>query len=163
MRQRRAGKAAADANSPQAQLDGFLAKYTPGMAAEARAALARLRRLVPGAVQLVYDNYNALVVGFCPSERASEAVVSLAVQPRRVNLCFLQGGPQLPDPDNLLKGSGSIARHIPLESARDLDKPAVRALVNVALARAMVPIDTSGRGRLIIRSISAKQRPRRPA
>ena len=150
------------AMSPQAQLAGFVSKFLPGVAAEARAALVRLRRLVPGAVELVYDNYNGLVIGFCPSERASEAVLSLVVYPRSVTICFLQDGPELPDPSGLLKGSGSVVRHISLQSAANLDKPAIRALINVALARAPVPIDSSGHRRLIIRSISAKQRPRRP-
>lgn len=159
----KAKTAAGSAKSPQAQLDSFLAKYSPTIAAGGRDALARTRRLVPGAVELVYDNYNALVIGFGPSERASEAVVSLALFPRWVTLCFLQGGPQLPDPNGLLKGSGSVARHIVLESAADLDKPAIRSLIAAALERASVPIDGSGRRRLVIKSISAKQRPRRPA
>jgi hypothetical protein len=42
------------------------------MAKEGRAALTRMRRLVPGAVQTGYDNWNGLVVGFGPTERASE-------------------------------------------------------------------------------------------
>ena len=88
------------------------------MAAEARSALARLRRLVPGAVELVYDNYNALVVGFGPSERPSEAILSLVAYPKWVTLCFLQDAPELPDPEGLLKGSGSSVRHISLESAK---------------------------------------------
>ena len=149
------------AKSPQAQLEEFISKYSPAVAADGKAALTKLRRLVPGAVQLVYDNYNFLVVGFCPSERASEAVLSLAFAPRYVILCFLQNGPSLSDPDNLLRGSGKVVRNVRLESAKDLDKPAVRALIREALERARVPIDAASRGRLIIKSISAKQRPRR--
>ena len=148
--------------APEAQLEGFLVKYTPEVAAEARDALARARRLVPGAVEMVYDNYNALVIGFGPSERASEAVVSLAVFPRWVTLCFLQNGPSLPDPGGLLKGAGKVVRHIVLESAADLEKPAIRTLIESALSGASVPIDRTCRGRLVIKSISAKQRPRRP-
>jgi hypothetical protein len=140
-----------------------MSKYSPDVAAEGRSALAKLRRLVPGAIELVYDNYNSLVVGFCPSERASEAVLSLAFAPRWVSLCFLQSGRQLSDPHGLLRGGGKRVRHVRLESAQDLDAPPVRSLINEALARARVPIDGSGRGRLIIRSVSAKQRPRRPA
>jgi hypothetical protein len=148
--------------SPAAQLAGFLAKYTPSMAKEGRAALMRLRRLVPGAVQLVYDNWNGLVVGFGPSERPSEAVVSILMVPDHVSLCFIQNGPELPDPKHLLQGSGNVVRHIKLESARDLDKPAIRALVKAAVARSDVPFDPRRRGKLVIRSISKKQRPRRP-
>ena len=54
---------------------GFLARYSPAVAACARGVLVRLRKQVPGAVELVYDNYNALVVGFGATERASDAVL----------------------------------------------------------------------------------------
>jgi len=147
--------------SAQAQLDGFIRKYSPTVAAEGRAALAKLRRLVPGAVELVYDNYNFLVVGFCPSERASEAVLSLAFAPRWLALCFLQDGSKLPDPTGLLRGSGKRVRNVRLESAKELDRPEVRSLVATALERAKVPIDGTARRRLVIRSVSKKQRPRR--
>ena len=150
------------APSPRAQLAAFMAKYTPAMAKEGRAALTRLRRVVPGAVQMVYDNWNGLVVGFGPTERASEAVVSILMLPDHVTLCFIRNGPELPDPQRLLKGSGSVVRHVKLESARDLDKPAIRALVKTAVARSDVPFTPRQRSRLVIKSISKKQRPRRP-
>jgi len=149
--------------SSQAQLDGFIRKYSPEVAAEGRAALAKMRRLVPGAVELVYDNYNWLVVGFCPTERASEAVFSIIFTPRWITLCFLQNGPQLVDPEGLLRGSGKRVRTVRLESASVLDQPAIRSLIRQALARAKTPIRRTGRRRLVIRSISARQRPRRPS
>ena len=150
------------APSPQTQLDAFLDKYTPAVATLARACLAKMRTRLPGAVQLVYDNYNALVIGFGPSERASEAVFSIALYPRWVTLFFLQGA-GLPDPKHLLKGSGKVVRHIVLASAADLDQPAVQGLMSTALKRAEPAIDPDAPGSLVIRSISAKQRPRRPA
>ncbi len=150
------------AASPAAQLAGFLAKYTPSMAKEGRAALMRMRRLVPNAVQMVYDNWNGLVVGFGPTERASEAVVSILVVSDHVSLCFIQDGPGLPDPQHLLNGSGNVVRHIKLTSARDLDTPAIRALVKAAVTRSDVPFDPRRRAKLVIKSISKKQRPRRP-
>ena len=147
----------------QKQLASFLARYSPEIQKEGRAALRLMQRLVPGAVRLVYDNYNFLVVGYGPSEKASEAVVSLAFAPRWFNLCFLQDGPKLFDPHGLLRGSGKRVRNVKLTSARELSTPAVRALLSQSLARARVPINPRGRGRLVIKSISAKQRPRRPA
>src|SRR5258706_14797051 len=103
--------------TPSAQLAGFMAKYTPSMAKEGRSALTRLRRLVPGAVQMVYDNWNGLVVGFGPTDRPSEAVVSILMVADHVSLCFIQDAPQLPDPKRLLKGSGRVVRHIKLASS----------------------------------------------
>ena len=147
--------------SPATQFGRFLRKYSPAVAADARAALTRLRKLIPGAVELVYDNYNALVIGFGPTERASEAVVSLAVFPRWVTLCFIQNGPDIPDPGGLLKGAGNVVRHVRLQSAKDLDKPAIRALLKHAFTLADGQIDPGGRRRMVIKSISAKQRPRR--
>jgi hypothetical protein len=146
----------------RAQLAGFIRKYSPALAREGRAALARMRRLVPGAVQMVYDNYNGLVVGFGATDRASDAVVSILMLPDHVTLCFIDDAPSLPDPQRLLKGSGNVVRHIRLASARDLDKPAVRALIREAVKRSDVRFDPRQRGKLVIKSISAKQRPRRP-
>jgi hypothetical protein len=154
--------AKSSAVSPARQLASFIAKYSPSMAKEGRAALARMRKLVPGATELVYDNWNGLVVGFGPSARPSEAVVSILMASDHVSLCFIQNGPSLPDPLKLLKGSGNVVRHMRLTSARDLEAPAVRTLVKTAVARSDVPFAKGKRRELIIQSISPKQRPRRP-
>ena len=151
------------ATTPQKQLASFLAKYSPEIQKEGRDALRLMQRLVPGAVRLVYDNYNFLVVGYGPTEKASEAVLSLAFAPRWFNICFLQDGPRLPDPHKLLRGSGRRVRNVKLTSARELSTPPVRALIAESLRRAHVPIDPRRRGQLVIKSVSAKQRPRQPA
>jgi hypothetical protein len=147
--------------SPTAQLAAFLAKFTPEVAAHARKAIAALRKRLPGASVLVYDNYNALAVGFGPNERTSEAILSVAVYPRWVSLFFLRGK-GLADSQKILRGSGNQVRHVVLESASDLDKPAIRALIARAVAVSKAKMPSRG-GTLIIKSISAKQRPRRPA
>jgi hypothetical protein len=101
------------------------------------------------------------VVGFGPSERASEAVLSLVFAPKWLSVCFIYGK-GLPDPKKLLRGGGNQVRFVRLASPKDLDNTAVRALIKTAVTRMAVPFDTTARGRLVIRSISAKQRPRRP-
>ncbi|HRH37217.1 MAG TPA: DUF1801 domain-containing protein, partial [Flavobacteriales bacterium] len=115
--------------TPEEQLDGFLAKYTPELATQARTARKHMRARYPHALELVYDNYNALVIGYCPSEKPSEAIFSLAMLPDHVSLCFLQDAGKLPDPEKLLLGSGNTARHIKLKSPADLALPAIRALM----------------------------------
>src|SRR6516165_9725405 len=117
------------------QLASFIAKFTPEIASRTEAILAKMRKRYPTALELVYDNYNALAIGFGPSERASEAIFSIAVFPRWVSLFFLQGA-KLPDPKKRLKGSGTRARHIVLEDAATLDEPWVRDLMGKALERA---------------------------
>jgi hypothetical protein len=147
--------------SAEERLAAFIGRYAPEVGEVAHAVLARMRARLPGAVELVYDNYNALAIGFGPDERASHAVFSVALFPRWVSL-FLLHGAGLPDPENRLRGSGKQARHLVLRRADDLDAPALQALIDDALARAPVPIDPSRPGRIVIQSISARQRPRRP-
>ena len=146
----------------QRQLDGFIDKFTPEVAALTRALYARMKARIPGATIIVYDNYNALAIGFGRSEKASEALISLAVMPRWVTLCFLWGK-GLPDPDGLLKGEGSRVRNRRLYSPEEFDDPRIQALIGAALDQTDWPIDPSAEQRLVIKSISAKQRPRRPS
>ena len=143
------------------QIAGFLAKYTPEIVAFATDARKRMREEVPGGVEFVYDNYNALVFGYGPSERPSEAVLSLALMPQWVTLCFLKGA-KLPDPKKLLRGSGNIVRNIRLAAPQDLEDPDIHGFVRAAIAAAAPSFPGGGAPRTVVKSISAKQRPRRP-
>jgi hypothetical protein len=149
------------ATDAELELASFLGKYTEDISVLAEGVLAEMRKLYPAALELVYDNYNALAIGFGPSERASEAIFSIALYPKWVSLFFLQAK-GLPDPENLLRGSGSVAKHIVLSSPAMLHEPAVQALMREAVIRAKVPFDPNGTRCLIIKSISENQRPRRP-
>jgi hypothetical protein len=139
----------ARAMDAEAQLASFMAKYLPEIALQAKAARAAMRKRYPTALELVYDNYNALAIGYAPSEKTSEAI-------------FLQAK-GLPDPDRLLKGAGSVAKHIVLAEPAVLNDPAVKKLMQEAVARAKKPFGPGVEHQLIIKSISAKQRPRMPA
>jgi hypothetical protein len=149
-------------DSPAAQLATLIARYSPEVARVARAALTKMRRRLPGAVELVYDNYNALVIAFGPTEKRGDLVLSIVLYPRWVSMFFTKGA-ELRDPKKLLKGSGKTYRHLVLASARDLDRREVDRLITDALDKADVPIDRAQKNRTIIRAIVAKQRPRRPS
>ena len=150
------------ASSPARQLAAFIARFSPAVAKDARAALARMARLLPaGSVRMVYDNWNGLVVGFGPTDRASDAVVSILIVADHVTLCFIDDAPSLPDPEKLLKGSGNVVRHIRLGSAADLDRAPIKALINAAVARSQPSFPRRAPSKLVIKSISPKQRPRR--
>src|ERR1700735_3701990 len=147
--------------TPKEQLDAFIDRFTPEVAKMARRALVKMRKLTPGSLELVYDNYNALAIGFSPTERAGDGIFSIALYPPHASLFFLQGA-VLPDPKKRLRGAGNVVRHIVLEDLSLFDDPDVRALIGLALARAKVPLDAHQRRRLIIKSVAEKQRPRRP-
>jgi hypothetical protein len=146
--------------SPARQLAGFIAKYDPAVAKLARSTRTALQKRLPTANQLVYDNYQFLAIGFSTTERASDCMVSLAVSPKGVALSFYYGS-TLPDPDKVLLGSGNQNRYLRLEGPTTLAKPEVERLIKAAIAQAKSPLPEKGRGKLIIKSISAKQRPRR--
>ena len=148
--------------SPERELAGFISKFTPEIGAQAHDALKRMRARLPGAIELVYDNYNALAIGFSPTEKTSDAIFSIALYPRWVSLFFLQDGVNLPDPKKLLKGTGTKVRFIVLETTDILDEPAVKTLMTHALKRSKLSFDHTQPNRIVIKSISAKQRPRRP-
>lgn len=148
--------------SPAKQLAGFIARFDPSIAKLVRAARTVLRKhFFPTAVELVYDNYNALAIAFGPNERASDAIVSLAVYARGVNLYFIYGA-TLSDPQQLLEGNGSRGRFIRLEDVGVLERPAVKALLRAAIQKGKPPLPVTGRSYTVIKLVSARQRPRRP-
>ena len=155
-----ATKAKTAKDPTEAQLDKFIDKYTPEISALMRACRAKMQAMVPGAVELVYDNYNALVIGYGPKDKASEAPLSIAAYPRWVNLYFLDGV-GLPDPKKILKGGGKVVRNVTVKDAVEMDRPEVRALIKEALKRTFPRIDPKQKSWVVIKSVSAKQRARR--
>ena len=145
---------------PEEQLAEFIAKFTPEVAEQTHIALAKMRVRLPGAVEMVYDNYNALAIGFGASDRMADLLFSIAVFPRWVSLFFAKGV-GLPDPNGLLKGTGNVVRHIVLTTPDVLDSPGVQTLMEHTLQGAGYPIDPTQPNRIVIKSIAAKQRPRR--
>ena len=145
---------------PEARLKEFIAKFDVPNEKLIRAVRRVLRARFPTAVEMVYDNYNFFVIGYSPTERPSHAVVSIAAGPNGVSLCFIQGA-RLADPDGMLSGSGNQTRFVRLESAEALETAALKRLLAAAEADAAEPFARRGRGSLVIKSVSAKQRPRR--
>ena len=143
-----------------AEVAGFIAKFDPHVAGLIRHCRRELRRQMPTAIELVYDNYNFFVIGYASTERASDCIVSLAAAANGVGLSFYYGA-QLQDPAGLLKGAGKQNRYLRLPTAGTLKAPAVVALIRAAAAHGKTALPPSGRGRTIIKSVSKKQRPRK--
>jgi hypothetical protein len=146
--------------SAEAQLRGFIAKFSPEHQSQIRAARRWFRRRLPAAHEIVYDNYNFFVIGYSPTARPSDAVLSIVAAANGVGVCFIRGK-GLPDPHKLLRGSGNQTRSIHLDDASTLANPAVARLIEEAVARSQSPFASTGKGPLVIKSVSAKQRPRR--
>jgi hypothetical protein len=138
------------------QLASYIGKFDPANQKLIRSVRAAMRKRLPTAHELVYDNYNFFVIGYSPTERPSDAIFSIAAAAKGVSICFLHGA-RLPDPDKLLSDGGFLR----LPNAKVLSQPEVTRLMTSAIERASTELPESGRGKLIIRSVSAKQRPRR--
>jgi hypothetical protein len=142
------------------QIVGFIEKFDPKLRPLIRGCRAALRKRFPSATELIYDNYNFLVFGFCTTARASDCMCSLACSSKGIALSFYYGA-SLADPHGILLGSGSQNRFVRLVTAATLREPAVAELIDAAEANAEPALPKSGRGKTIIKSVSAKQRPRR--
>jgi hypothetical protein len=150
----------AKVDKTEKQLASFINKFDAKHRNLIRSLRKELRKHFPTANELAYDNYNFFVIGYGPTERPSDCIVSIAAAASGVGLCFIRGA-SLPDPNRILLGEGNQTRFIRLESASRLNRPEVKALLVAAVARSKVPLPASGSGNLIIRSVSKKQRPRR--
>jgi len=146
--------------TPEAQLRSFIDKFDPKDQKLIRSVRSAVRKRFPTANELVWDNYNFFVIGYSPTDRPTDSIVSIAARANGVGLCFIHGA-QLPDPKRLLQGSGKQTRFIRVEAASQLAAPDVEALIAAAIDQARVPLPSEGRGRLVIRSVAANQRPRR--
>ena len=122
----------------ESQIAVFLGKYTPAIEALLREARTRLRAMFPRGFELVYDNYNALVFGISPTERTSDALLSVAGYPKWVTLYFLHGA-SLDDPNGLLEGQGKQVRGVRLRDPGTINAPEVEALI----AQAVLPHESA--------------------
>ena len=145
----------------ESQIATFVGRYSPPVARQLREARTRLRARFPRGFELVYDNYNALVFGISPTERTQDAFISVAGYPKWVTLFFLHGA-DLRDPRSRLEGQGKQVRSVRLQDPAEIDTTEVQAFITQAVRphasafRAAPPLTT------IVKSVVAKQRPRRP-
>ena len=60
------------------QIAAFIDKFEPDTGDLIRSCRTALRKLLPTAFELIYDNYNFFVIGYCSTAKPSTCIVSLA-------------------------------------------------------------------------------------
>jgi hypothetical protein len=155
-------QSAAARRSAEAQVRTLIDKFAPAHLRLISAMRRSLRKRLPTAHEVVYEYHNlgAVVISFSPNERGYEGVLGIRADTNGVKLYFNRGK-ELPDPAKLLQGSGNQTRSIDVEGASTLARPEVAHLIDEAITRNRVPFAHAGRGSVVIRSASAKQRRRR--
>jgi hypothetical protein len=141
------------------RLADIIAQLDPSIRKLTRTCRAVLRKRLPTAIELVHDNFHALAIGYSPTERMSDCILSLIIHPREVSLSFFYGA-TLPDPQRILEGTGDQNRFVRLEDASALSRPDVEALIQAAIGRSQAPLLSSGGGYVVIRSVSVRTRSR---
>jgi hypothetical protein len=148
--------------SAKRQISAFIDKFSPEVAGQFRTARAHVRKFFPRGYELVYDNYNAFGCGYSTTLINSGVQVSIVAYPRWVTLFFFQGK-NLPDPKKLLQGSGARIRSIRLQPISLVKSQVVHELLRQAIVRCEVELAAAPKLTTSIKSVVAKQLPRRPA
>jgi hypothetical protein len=118
--------------------------------------------LYPQTNELIYDNYNALAVGWSPTDRVGHTFCSIAVGRTSNNVHFgFYWGNELADPDKILLGDGNQYRYILVPDKNNFPKAYIEKLVKEAYAKSLAKVRDKKQimnGQTILKSISSKKR-----
>src|SRR6476620_10915727 len=118
--------------------------------------------LYPQTNELIYDNYNALAVGWSPTDRVGHTFCSIAVGRTSMNIHFgFYWGSEIGDPEKKLLGKGNQYRYILVKNKADFPKNYITKLMKEAFANSLAKVKDKKQmceGLTIIKSISAAKR-----
>lgn len=139
-------------------------KFLKPFPEEVKATAIWLRDFVwdtcPDSNELIYDNYNALAIGYSLSQKAGDVFCSIAVYSKYINFGFLRGT-EISDPDKLLKGAGSLYRYITVRTQKDFPEKYMKKLLLESVVNAFSRFKESKqteKGVTLVKSVSAKKR-----
>ena len=118
--------------------------------------------LCPTASEIIYDNYNALAIGWSLTSKLSHVVCSIALMRGKENIHFgVWFGKMIKDPDGILLGKGNKYRYVQVSDLKNLPKAAIRKMVEQSHSLVLSkigPKDEVIKGKSILRSVSEKKR-----
>jgi hypothetical protein len=109
-----------------------VAGASPGARALAHAVRRLLRDVYPGVTEVPWPNLRVVGYGI-GAKKSTEHFGYIATHGAYVNL-GLNHGAGVADPEGLLEGAGKTFRHVKVRREEDLARPALRALVEAAIA-----------------------------
>ena len=141
----------------EAQVKASIDRFAPAHARLAESARQLLRKRLPTAHEIVYEYRTWFVISYSPNEYGYEGVLGIRGDADGVKLYFNRGK-ELPDPEKLLRGSGSLVRAVALDDVTALAHPAVSRLIEEAIARCPIPFASDGQGPTVIRPAAAARK-----
>jgi hypothetical protein len=122
--------------------------------------------LYPDTNELIYDNYNALAIGWSPTDRVGHTFCSIALGRSSHNVHFgFYWGSQLSDPKKILLGEGNQYRYVLVKSKDEFPNAYIKKLMKEAYANSLAKVKDRKQimhGATMTKSVSAaKRNPRR--
>jgi hypothetical protein len=122
--------------------------------------------LYPQTNELIYDNYNALAVGWSPTDRVGHTFCSIAVGRTSNNVHFgFYWGSEISDPGKILLGEGNQYRYILVPDTNKFPRAYIKKLVRQAYANSLAKVKDKKQimsGQTIVKSVSVKKREKKP-
>jgi len=119
-------------------------------------------KLYPNTNELIYDNYNALAIGWSPTDSAGDAFCSIAVYSKYVNFGFNRGS-EINDNEKKLKGKGNLYRYIRVQDKDEFPKTYIKKLLKEAYVNSMARLKKGKpvlKRQIIVKmSLTKKRRP----
>jgi hypothetical protein len=113
------------------EFEAFLTSYSPDVQELAQKARDLILDVIPDAIEQLDPSANLIGYGY---DRTYKGLIcGITLHKAHVNLMFARGA-TLPDPAGLLAGTGKRARHVKLQQPSDLQNPALRTLLETAVA-----------------------------
>jgi hypothetical protein len=112
-------------------VETFLANYPPEVRDVALAARRQLAVALPGVTERLDE--SAKIIGYSYMPGYKGVVCTLILSRSGVKLGIVRGS-ELPDPQQLMVGSGKVHRHVQLRSIADLKRAGLKPLLKAALA-----------------------------
>jgi hypothetical protein len=118
--------------------------------------------LCPQANELIYDNYNAVSLGWSVTDKVRHNICSVVIYSANQNVHFgFYWGNQILDPDKILLGKGKQYRYILVPDKKKFPKTYMAKLVSEAYKNALSKVIDQKQmihGQTIVKSISEKKR-----
>ena len=122
-------------------IEALLAPYPPDVRDVALAARSFLAQVLPGAAEMLDESAKLFGYGYGPGYKG--LVCTLLLSHTGVKLGIARGS-ELPDPRQLMQGSGKVHRHVQLRTTADLKQPGLRPLLKAALGAWKKRTDANG-------------------
>ena len=119
------------------EFNQILANFDPTIQAIAHAARDLIFDVLPQTVEVAWVKQQIIGYGTGPKKN-SEHFAYIAPLKNRVNFGFMYGA-ELPDPTNLMDGTGKLLRHVKLNSLEDVANAALRQLLDIAVTHRVSP------------------------